>query len=179
MADAHDDAARTPSDLGPDAPPTEDELREARALARALDGSASIDDDERVEPSDDAAFLHAIALAHDPSRAASLSPDLNARLVARALSKGAAPKSRPGRVIRVVFGGGMMAMAAAAALVLGFGSRGPAPAPEATKLAQSRSTQDLFREPFRADQGSARIDRIAMARSSDLRENRFERWGVR
>ncbi len=179
MADAHDDAARTPSDLGPDAPPTEDELREASALARALEGSVGKDDDDRHEASDDAAFLHAIALAHDPLRAASLSPELNARLVDRAFSKGAAPKNRPGRVIRVVFGGGMVAMAAAAALVLGFGSRGPTPLPEAAKLAQSRSTQDLFREPFRADQGSARIDRIAMARSGDLRENRFERWGVR
>jgi len=50
-----------------------------------------------------------------------------------------------------------------------------------------RSTQPLFEEPFqasaatgaRASHGSARIDRIAMARASDFRENEFSRWGAR
>lgn len=46
-------------------------------------------------------------------------------------------------------------------------------------LARTRSTQPLFDEPFRAGEASARIDRIAMARTSDYRDNRFAMWGVR
>jgi len=52
-------------------------------------------------------------------------------------------------------------------------------------LARARSTQPLFGEPFKAgDQSkpgdaSARIDKIAVARASDYRDNRFRKWGVR
>lgn len=47
-------------------------------------------------------------------------------------------------------------------------------------LARSRSTQPLFDTPFRAgDATSARIDRIAIARAADYRDNRFAAWGVR
>jgi len=169
MVDPHDDAERTATqgDLGPDAPPTETELREARALAAALEGDAG--------PNDDAAFLRTLTVANAAPEAFALPPELHERLVARALSAKAEPKPT-GRVIRVVFGGGAVALAAAAALVFLVGKP---PEPETAKLAQSRSTQELFREPFRGDQASARIDRIAMARAGDLRENRFARWGVR
>ena len=46
-------------------------------------------------------------------------------------------------------------------------------------LARARSTQSLFDEPFKAGETSARIDRIAIARASDYRDNRFAKWGVR
>jgi hypothetical protein len=46
-------------------------------------------------------------------------------------------------------------------------------------LARARSTQPLFDEPFKAGETSARIDRIAVARASDYRDNRFAKWGVR
>lgn len=48
-------------------------------------------------------------------------------------------------------------------------------------LIRSRSTDDLFdpAEKFEVGHTSARIDRIASARSSDLRRNRFAAWGVR
>ena len=46
-------------------------------------------------------------------------------------------------------------------------------------LARARSTQSLFAEPFKAGETSARIDRIAAARASDYRDNRFAKWGVR
>jgi len=46
-------------------------------------------------------------------------------------------------------------------------------------LAKARSTQPLFDEPFKAGETSARIDKIAIARASDYRDNRFAKWGVR
>jgi hypothetical protein len=46
-------------------------------------------------------------------------------------------------------------------------------------LARARSTQPLFDEPFKAGETSARIDRIAVARAADYRDNRFAKWGVR
>jgi hypothetical protein len=46
-------------------------------------------------------------------------------------------------------------------------------------LARVRSTQPLFDEPFRSGETSARIDRIALARAADYRDNRFAKWGVR
>jgi hypothetical protein len=70
--------------------------------------------------------------------------------------------------------GGGLALAASVAFLV---SR-----PAATNelpLARARSTQELFREPFKAGESSARIDRIASARASDLRNNHFARWGVR
>jgi hypothetical protein len=158
------------SDLGPDAPPTEDELREARALAEALESPAGA-----TAASEDATFLRAVAIA-EGTGVADLDPEKNARLVERALTRAAAPeKPREGRVIRVAFGA-VTALSLAAAVV--FAVVGAPKSELPPTLAQSRSTQELFREPFHGE-ASARIDRIAMARSSDLRENRFARWGVR
>jgi hypothetical protein len=80
-------------------------------------------------------------------------------------------------LIRVSFGvAGALALAAGVALFVG---RTLAPAAPPVELAHLRSTQPLFDHPFRSGEGSARVDRIAMARSSDLRDNRFARWGVR
>jgi hypothetical protein len=164
------------SDLGPDAPPTEDELREARALAEALE-STTASEGGPSHRADDAAFLHAVALA-EGTHVADLDPEKNARLVERALARAAAnvpEKRREGRVIRVTFGA-VTALSLAAAVMFAIVKAPPSePSPA---LAMSRSTQELFREPFHGE-ASARIDRIAMARSSELRENRFARWGVR
>lgn len=164
------------SDLGPDAPPTEEELREARALAEALESRASTGAPDSPLPSDDAAFLRAVAVAEGIG-IRELDPEKNARLVERALARASTtpePK-REGRVIRVAFGA-LTALSLAAAVV--FAVVGAPKSELPPTLAQSRSTQELFREPFHGE-ASARIDRIAMARSSDLRENRFARWGVR
>ncbi len=167
------------SDLGPDAPPTEEELREARALAEALESRASTGSTGSTEStlsSDDVAFLRAVAIA-EGTGIAELDPEKNARLVERALARATSvpEQKREGRVIRVAFGA-VTALSLAAAVVFAIVQAPPIePSPA---LAQSRSTQELFREPFHGE-ASARIDRIAMARSSDLRENRFARWGVR
>ena len=54
-----------------------------------------------------------------------------------------------------------------------------AASPLEVPLARARTTQPLFVEPFKAGEASARIDRIAAARASDYRDNRFMKWGVR
>ena len=90
----------------------------------------------------------------------------------------------------------VVAMAAGVMLLvgrLGQQENAPAPAsvaqaPAATAAAEqrariaARSTSDLFdaTTPFPRTGGeSARVDRIASARASDLRANRFASWGVR
>jgi len=169
MADAQDDAAGTPGTHDPEAPPTDEEIREAEALAAALAGATA--------PNEDALFLRAVAHAHAPDRTP-LDREKNERLVARAVDGAVHTSKARGRVVRVVFGGGLAAALAIAAAVLFVIAKRP-PEDDTPKLAQSRSTQELFREPFRGGEASARIDRIAMARAGDLRENRFARWGVR
>jgi hypothetical protein len=79
---------------------------------------------------------------------------------------------------------GAVALAAGFALLMQ--TQGLAPPPMASQAAApaalilSRSTDDLFdpAEKFEVGRSSARIDRIASARSSDLRRNRFASWGV-
>jgi hypothetical protein len=87
-------------------------------------------------------------------------------------------------VVRLSFGAGaLVAVAAGVAVVLGaLGPPEAAPVGGAwsTTFVSSHSTQSLFPEPFAGTGGqTARVDRIAMARAADLRENEFARWGVR
>jgi hypothetical protein len=159
----------------PDAPPSEEELAAAESLRAAL---------ERGE-GPDAELLASIAAAARPRE---LSPEENAALVSRALERarrGGDGAPRPARgggvVVRVAFG-----LAAAVAIAAGFAVtlRPIRPvaddrAAQRPPLVPLRSTQPLFEEPFQRGQTSARVDRIAMARASDLRENRYSRWGVR
>ncbi len=166
MADFKDASGSDP-DVDPDSPPTEEELLRARALADALRAPAP----PPGASSEDAAFLRAVALARTDRP---LAPDVHARIIEEALAT--ARERRGGRVIRVVFGASLF-LAAAAVLLLVLGR--PRPSPPSAQLQRSRSTQELFSEPFRPGEASARIDRIAMARSSDLRDNRFAAWGVR
>jgi len=101
--------------------------------------------------------------------------------------------------VRVLFGASAaLAVAASVALILGTMERDQAPAASIAVSApaaaptpyRARSTQPLFAEPFdaplekagersRPSSGSARVDRIAMARASEFRENEFSRWGAR
>ncbi len=141
----------------------------------------------------DAAILGDLRAAHRP---AALAPTRNEELIAGAL--GAAPRavasvSRLRRALPATMATitGVLALAAGFALLVHTRSLAPpalltAPqldlaeaAPAA--LIRSRSTDDLFdpAEKFEVGRTSARIDRIASARSSDLRRNRFAAWGVR
>jgi hypothetical protein len=153
-------------DIDPDAPPSAEELAESARLREALADPS--------KPSADADLLRALANAHAPRE---IEPLAHRAIVQRALAT--PPRRQRGTVVRVSFG--VAAVLAAAALVLLFiRTRLPRPDAAVAQVSVSRSTQPLFTEPF-AEQGgeSARIDRIAMAREADLRENRFARWGVR
>jgi hypothetical protein len=162
----------------PDAPPSEEERAAAEDLRAALEGARPANDD--------AALAGALRAAYAPK---DLAPDAHRAIVARAIDGGArgagAAGASRGRVVRVSFGAGaVLALAASVALAL---YRDPSPAPTMSAgavpgipLALSRSTQELFDAPFaRAGGETSRIDRIAMARGADLRDNEFARWGVR
>ena len=142
-----------------DLPPTEEELREAARLRDALDrGEAPLAD--------------ALRAAHAPGE---ISARRNAELVEAAIA--AAPARRSGTVIRVVFG--VSTVLAAAAAVALFATRTVELQPSLA-LSRSRSTEDLFDQPFPREGGtSARVDRIASARQRDLRKNQYARWGVK
>jgi hypothetical protein len=141
----------------PFAPASEDELRASERLRRALeDGDAG---------NADAALARALGAAMNPS---SLPNAAAARLASRAA------RSKP-NVVFVTFGAIALAAAAGFALLLAH----PKATPNEPVLARSRTTQDLFREPFEAGRTTERIDRIASARERDARENRYALWGVR
>jgi hypothetical protein len=103
------------------------------------------------------------------------------RIVEKALEAPAGAKvielrSRPKRSVRVVVATTTTVLAFAAGIVLWITTT----AQQAdVPLARARSTQPLFDEPFKAGETSARIDKIAIARASDYRSNRFTKWGVR
>jgi hypothetical protein len=135
-----------------------------------------IGEDEVETALPDAALEEALRAAISPAPLPMKEHDaIVARVFESAARRDAAPR---GRVIRVAFG--VSAVLAVAAAVLLWIRRPDTPEPRgASALINVRSTQPLFDEPFRSGEASARIDRIAMARSSDLRENRFSRWGLR
>lgn len=159
----------------PDAPPTEEELAEASRLRDALEDPAAAHED--------ADLARALAAAWSPG---TIAPEEHRVLADRALAVHA--KRRRGRtVVRVSFGvGALAALAAGMALVAGGlsePSRGmsqPSTPSRGVALVATRSTQALFSGPFASTGGeTARVNRIAMARAADLRENEFARWGAR
>ncbi len=104
-----------------------------------------------------------------------LSPEEHGKLVARAIAP------RRATVVRVSFGASAILALAASILLVVWTDKPPRPGPNVgPALSVSRSTQSLFVRPFAPTGGeSARVDRIAMARAADLRENEFAKWGVR
>ncbi|MCS6900565.1 MAG: hypothetical protein RMJ98_14080 [Myxococcales bacterium] len=147
-----------------DPPPTADELAEAQALARALEGHGASSHDPLIE---------ALRAAHDPTP---LDPARHEEILVRAFLE-----AKPSGQVLAFLGrrwawAGALAAAACLALALGQTFRRPAP----VALVASRSTQELFPEQFPRQGGhSARMDRISGARTRELRENRFASWGVR
>lgn len=159
--------------IDPDAPPSEEELAEAAKLRLALE------DPSRA--SEEADLARALSLAHAPRE---IPESVHSAIIAKSLDKMAAKPAPRGRVIRVAFGAGATALALAAAIVLWIRTNDVAvptsplavPAPV---LLQARSTAPLFDAPFDASSTSSRIDRIAIARADDFRENRYAAWGVK
>jgi len=156
----------------PLAKPTRAEEAPAAELRDALD---------RPRPARDAVEGHELVeLARTLQAAwkpAVLPPLHNEALIAKALARG--KRRRTGEIAGVV--AGVLALAAVIALSLGRGPDRPVGVAQAS-LIQARSTMDLFdvSQPFPRQGGeSSRIDRIASARSADLRANRYTSWGVR
>ena len=151
---------------------------EEQALAVALRDSLARRHEPRAGDPEAADLARVLRAAFSPSE---LDLATHRAIVAAALAKMPARVvpigTARGRVIRVAFGvvTGGLALAASIVFVVTsappHGSEGP--------LAQARTTQPLFSEPFRPGETSARIDRIASARASDFRDNRFTKWGVR
>jgi hypothetical protein len=153
----------------PDAPASQEESAEAEKLREALE------DPRRA--SADAELARALSSAWSPR---DLTPGQHAQLVDAALARHDGTQRR-GKVIRASFGASAIVALAASVLLAVWSGRPP---PDATRLAAglavSRSTQPLFHDRFAPTGGeSARIDRIAMARAADLRDNEFAKWGVR
>jgi hypothetical protein len=168
MSDPRDDGELDAHPPEPDAPVTDEERAEAAKLREALD------DPHLASPG--AELARAISSAWSPR---DLSPELHRELVEKALA-GHDARRRRGVVIRVSFGASAVLALAAAILLYVRSDRQPASVHVVAAVAVSRSTQGLFPERFATAGGeSARIDRIAMARAADLRDNEFAKWGVR
>lgn len=138
----------------PDAPPTDDELKESERLRRELE------DKHSAHP--DAQLARALHLAVAPRPIDELSH--------RRILDGTVPRRYP--VVLVSF-------AAAAAVAIGAVSL-QEPAPPRALLVQPHTTQALFAEPFKREgDTSKRVDAIVASRGRDLRANRYARWGVK
>jgi hypothetical protein len=165
-------------------PATEEERLAAVALRDALEPGKR--DDAGSPGSPDLRLVEALRAAHAPRPIAPLRNEL---FVARAVRAGSS--RRGSGVVRAAAGGALALAASVALAVRFFGAAGPSadhavsrvePAAAPAALIRSRSTAPLFdaAEPFpRTGGASDRVDRIASARASDLRANRFAAWGVR
>jgi hypothetical protein len=162
-----------------DATPSAEEQQLATSLREALDAKR----EPRAGDPHDVHFARALRNAFAPS---SLDDVEHRAMVEAALAKMPAsrnrvvafqPRAARARVVRIAFGvvTGGLALAASIVFVV---TSAPLHRSEAP-LAKARTTQPLFSEPFKPGETSARIDRIASARASDFRDNRFTKWGVR
>lgn len=162
-----------------DAVPSAEEQELAAVLREALDARR----EPRLTDPRDVQLAHALRSAFAP---AAIDGAEHTAMIETALAKMPATAAREaarvvpmrrGVVVRVAFGAFAGGLAVAASIVFVVTSA-PLHSSEAP-LAKTRTTQPLFSEPFKPGEASARIDRIASARASDFRDNRFTKWGVR
>jgi hypothetical protein len=141
------------------------ERERADALRSALEGAPSTPEALAL-----VALARALRYAHQP-------PEL-VELRHEALMRVALGRPSKLRKVATVIGFALSAAAAALAVL----SVEPARDAPRADLVPVRSTLELFdpAEPFpRSGDETSRIDRIAGARASDLRKNRYATWGVR
>jgi hypothetical protein len=146
----------------PLAEPTEEEVRESARLRRALE------EGDTSHP--DAELARVLRSAAKPSSARPPAAVALPRTTGRAT----------GRVVYATFGA--VALAAAAGFALFVARPRAEPAASSAPLPSlhaSRPTSELFAERFKTGSTTDRIDRIAVARGHDLRENRYTMWGIR
>lgn len=149
----------TPPDRDDEPEPTEEELRAAAELARALDGRAD------PAPGSDAAF--ASALRATRSAPPKLEDAERERVVARAMAKGTqVARSRHRARWLAIAAAALVAIAVPAGLALTGGARDvPVVAPS---IAFGGPTDAIFAGPFADEQrASERMDRIASTRAHD------------
>ena len=187
----------------PDAPPTEEEVAasarlrdhgdplvealqaawspgpiDERAHAALLDETTALDADELAlatalrEALGEDPVVTALAAAWRPAELADADHEA---ILARVVTTARAPGNVLAFRVRRAALATTTVLAFAASVVVWSGNTRSADVP----LAHARSTQALFDEPFRQGETSARIDRIAMARASDLRDNQFAKWGAK
>lgn len=145
--------------------PDRDERERADALRSALEGAPSTPEALAL-----VALARALRYAHHPPELVEIHHEALLR----------AALGRPSKLRRIATGiVGTLAAAAAAVGVLSVEPSRDAPRAD---LVPARSTLELFdpAEPFpRSGEETSRIDRIAGARASDLRKNRYATWGIR
>ena len=148
----------------PEAPPSDEERAQADALRAALEDPS--------RSNEDAELARALSASWAPR---DLTVEQHRAMVREAFGK------RGARIVRLSFrASALLALAASVALVLWNDRTPPGASATPPAVAVSRSTQELFQERFAPRGGeTTRIDRIAMARAADLRDNEFARWGVR
>jgi hypothetical protein len=151
----------------PLAPPNEQELVESDRFRRALAGEAAHRDLDLVR---------ALKAAGAPA-------PLDELHVERAADAALGNRRARANVIYAVFGAVAAATAMAAGIMMLIGTRQePSLAqqsPSVQTLAISRSTSPLFAGKLENTSPTERIDRIAIVRERELRENRYAMWGVR
>ena len=155
--------------VDPFAPATDEEVRESERLRAALEGQA---DHPATELRD---LLRAAA---DPT---ALEPRTAEHLASSHLAR------QRSNVIYVAFGAAaaVAALAAAVALIVSPvehpqpSARRAEPSAKRQSLAVSRSTAPLFDSKFETGGTTARIDRIALQRGREYRDNRYAAWGLR
>jgi hypothetical protein len=148
-----------------------------RALDRGLGTEAEPALEELPAEKPDAELVAALRAAVSPQP---LDPARAEQILRGSL--GAAPRRKPSNLVFAVFGAVSGGLALAAVLLLVLRSALPERLHGRTAahaLARSRSTAPLFSEKFRVEDSSERIERIALVRARELRNNRFAGWGVR
>jgi hypothetical protein len=183
-----------PRSLTIDPPPTDDEQWAANALRRALDGEKNVSHDWELvlalraanSPTDldEAALCRALSatsatddtLVTTPSTA--LTSQRN-RWYARALVGSLAVAAAGFLVLRVASAPHLEHDGKdGSPQVADFRQTVAVHAPNQPKMAWSRSTAPLFREPFETTQTTSRIDRIVALRGREMRQNRYLGWRV-
>ncbi len=159
-----------PPDVDPDAPPTEEELREAAAFGQRL--AANAHDDELVALANGVSALR----PRRPSAAEAAALEAAANRAVENAVRGGKVLAFPVRRVAAAISGAV-ALAASVLFVMqtrhdsaSLTMRDVAPA---IALVESRSSEPLFDSGFSQQTPTARIDRIAAARMDDLRENRL------
>lgn len=173
----------SPSRAGEEPEADEAELRRSAVLASILEGRATSSDPAASDPGlvRLAQLARALRLAYAPT-------DIDDLAHQRVLGAGLRTPSRTA-ARRTIVGAVFVLVAAAAAIFGLYLQRRDPGQPPATAMhtgprapmIEARSSMELFdaMKPFDREKGTTeRVDKITTTRESELRDNRFNAWGV-